>query len=136
MEAGYAFFIGMVIIVVIKLTKIKMFERTWTKAVVFAIVFIAMITVSTVKLLMIKSSADHLITCCESYKQKYGKYPEKLTDIVPEFIDRIPPARYTNFGTNGFNYFPLEGRHILGFNSVVFLKTDYNFETKTWRSWD
>jgi hypothetical protein len=34
--------------------------------------------------------AEKLITACHAYEAKYGRYPEHLGELVPEFVDRIP----------------------------------------------
>ncbi len=128
--------IFLLIIIVIKLTGIKIFKGALTKVAVFALVFNVMIIMSTVKLAMRFSMAENLIYCCDQYKQKYGEYPEKLVDIVPDFYNiTLPPKPMPN-KIDRFYYSQREGRHIIGFVSVGFLKTDYNFETRTWRSWD
>ena len=49
------------------------------------------------------------------YRAKYGKYPESLDALVPEFTDHIPAPEW---GTNSWTFFfdDEEGRH---FNLVV-----------------
>src|SRR5262249_32717909 len=32
-----------------------------------------------------------LAVACVAYKAKHGKYPEKLADLVPQFIPEVPP---------------------------------------------
>ena len=36
-----------------------------------------------------------LIAACEKYKDNKIEYPKKLYDLVPNFIDEIPLAKYT-----------------------------------------
>ena len=38
--------------------------------------------------------ADELIKVCNSYNEEYGKFPGKLEDLVPEFIPKIPLAKF------------------------------------------
>ncbi len=32
---------------------------------------------------------------CELYKSKHGNYPDKLDDLAPEFLDKLPPDPFT-----------------------------------------
>ncbi len=36
-----------------------------------------------------------LADACTAYKAKHQKYPERLSQLVPEFMPSIPPAKYT-----------------------------------------
>jgi hypothetical protein len=39
------------------------------------------------------SRAERLIKACNDYKVKYHKFPDRLEDLVPEFMPNIPPAK-------------------------------------------
>jgi len=101
-----------------------------------------------------RQRAEDLIAACESYKQVHGKYPDKLKELVPEFVNEIPLARYS-LGFNKFRYYsykprkpdaalskllckpdkgiPPEGRHVLEYTDITpFGRPFYMFEEKRW----
>ena len=43
---------------------------------------------------------NRLVKNIEKYKNKYGKYPEKLEDLVPEFYDKVPKTKMIYKGKN------------------------------------
>jgi hypothetical protein len=47
--------------------------------------------------------AQDLIAALKSYNAKYGQYPERLDQLVPEFMDKIPRAKYLG-GDQVFTY--------------------------------
>jgi len=38
--------------------------------------------------------AEKLIQACNSYKAEYKQYPDELEELVPEFISRVPSAKF------------------------------------------
>ena len=46
---------------------------------------------------------NRLVKNIEKYKNKYGKYPEKLEDLVPEFYDKVPKTKMKYYDNNNFN---------------------------------
>lgn len=39
--------------------------------------------------------AERIAAACESYKAKYGSYPEIIGKLIPEYIKSIPRAKFT-----------------------------------------
>jgi hypothetical protein len=81
--------------------------------------------------------AEKLITACHAYEAKYGRYPEHLGELVPEFVDRIPRARYVvMWGEFDYHAFPAEGaerRHTLKYVVVPpFGRRLYHLEERRW----
>jgi len=78
------------------------------------------------------SKADLLIAACEEYRAVHIVYPEALTDLVPDFIEKIPKAKYA-YATDQFHYVSREDTHLLWYVSFPpFGKKIYRFETKKW----
>jgi hypothetical protein len=46
---------------------------------------------------------------CQAYRGKYHHYPERLDDLVPEFIASVPPATVGIFGDDYFEYSSHDG---------------------------
>ncbi len=49
--------------------------------------------------------ATTIISACDQYKVEHGVYPEKLNDLIPKYLDSIPPAKYI-FNIINFVIFP------------------------------
>jgi hypothetical protein len=76
--------------------------------------------------------ADLLIAACEEYRAVHTIYPEKLADLVPDFIEKIPKAKYA-YATGQFCYVSRKDTHMLWYVSFPpFGKRIYRFETKKW----
>ena len=76
--------------------------------------------------------ADLLIAACKEYRAVHIAYPEKLTDLVPDFLEKIPKAKYA-YSASQFHYVSREDAHLLWYVSFPpFGKRIYRFETKKW----
>lgn len=98
----------------------------------FLMLICVVITVATQNGLA-QGRAEKLVQACQAYKVKYNKFPDRLEELVPEFIPKIPPAKYTLM-FNRFIYTSSdENRHTL-FYAVVppFGRRYYRFEEGSW----
>ena len=75
-----------------------------------------------------RKRADTLVTAVKAFNQKYQRYPNKLDELVPEFIDHVPAAKYT-LGDTKFYYLSGPGIHSLFYIAFPpFGRPTYNFE--------
>jgi hypothetical protein len=125
---------------------------------VYVVLIVAISALFMVNQKVARSRGETLIAACESYKQVYGNYPDKLEELVPEFVDEMPLSRYS-LGFNKFRYrsleprepnpafndspcgpdkgIPPEGRHVLEYTDVPpFGRPYYLFESGEWRYMD
>lgn len=79
-----------------------------------------------------RRNADHLITACRAFQTRHGQLPQALTELVPEFLPELPPAKYA--GPHfGFTYDAGHGRHVLGWTErIPFGRPFYVFEEDRW----
>ena len=76
--------------------------------------------------------AEILIEACNNYKNKNNIYPKKLSDLVPEFINKIPVAKYTIISSK-FSYLASEESHMLFYMAMPpFGRPTYSFERQEW----
>lgn len=76
--------------------------------------------------------AEVLIEAINHYQQKHQAYPQTLNDLVPEFIDEVPLAKYT-LSSDRFYYGVVEGKPALFYVSFPpFGRPTYNFSTGKW----
>ncbi len=76
--------------------------------------------------------AEALITAIKSFHQKYHRYPERLDNLAPEFVEQVPLAKYTLF-LNNFFYYGGEGEASLFYVSFPpFGRPIYQFPKDEW----
>ncbi|MFH1578036.1 MAG: hypothetical protein ABIC18_03085 [Candidatus Omnitrophota bacterium] len=76
--------------------------------------------------------AKRIIQASNEYKAKYAGYPDKLQDLVPEFIAKVPLAKLA-LAYNKFIYIAREEQHLLVYYALPpFGKRIYYFEEGQW----
>lgn len=76
--------------------------------------------------------AEAIIAACRQYEARNGHLPDRLQELVPEFLPGIPPAKYT-LAFGDFVYWSSKDSHRLSY--VVFppfLLAVYSFEGRHW----
>ena len=58
--------------------------------------------------------AGTIIDALTQYRAELGEYPADVYDLVPDFIEKIPRAKYS-YANQRFTYEVEEGRHVLSF---------------------
>lgn len=80
--------------------------------------------------------AETLIVAVNSFKERHHRYPAKLDELTPDFIDRIPQAKDTLM-FNSFFYNSTPEDHVLFYITMPpFGRRVYSFERKEWFSLD
>lgn len=75
-----------------------------SKISVYFIAITLMLTLNTLNIRNAEIKANSLIQAIKAYKIKNHRYPHTLKDLIPEFLDKIPPAKYSLF-QNRFIYY-------------------------------
>ena len=80
-----------------------------------------------------KRRFETLITAIKAFKQEHQRYPAKLDELVPEFLDHVPLAKYT-LAFPSFWYIALPDYHSLFYVEFPpFGRPSYTFEKdKRW----
>jgi hypothetical protein len=102
------------------------------KSAIFGVMALAVFTANFTNNKIAKYHAINLIIAVEKYHQATDRYPEKLRDLVPEYIPTVPVAKYT-LAFNEFSYVNYQGTASLLY--VVFPpfgRAMYNFNRKSW----
>ena len=80
----------------------------------------------------IERRANALVSAVKAYHSKYQRYPGSLNELVPEFAQRIPRAKYTLL-FSFFWYGTDEGNAILFYVAVPpFGRRTYSFARDQW----
>ena len=79
-----------------------------------------------------KSRANQIIDAVEKFKAVNHRYPEKLAELAPEYIEAIPTAKLTLFA-NGFFYSNRDGHAFISYVAMPpFGRRIYDFNQKKW----
>jgi hypothetical protein len=85
---------------------------------------------------MATGNAKRLIQACQKYREAHGDYPEKLSQLVPDYLGSVPMAKYCCF-MGEFQYWSSSDeppRHLLLWCEFPpFGRHTYLFERGTWR---
>ena len=80
--------------------------------------------------------AREVIAATESFKSRFGRYPEKLDELVPIFLAEVPAAKPAGV-MRDFAYRNMDGEHTLMYTVVPpFGRKFYSFERQRWSALD
>jgi hypothetical protein len=83
-----------------------------------------------------RSRAEVLIAAVKAYHVTHQRYPPALDDLVPAFVQRIPPPKYI-VGSNKFRYIPHEPDPALMYVAAPpFGRPLYSFTRDRWNYLD
>lgn len=102
----------------------------------FAIYFSAVMLVFGLRAMnsdIARGRAGEIISAVEAYKLRNGRYPERLDQLVPEFLAAIPARAKLTMTDRGYSYLSGGGSHSLSYVSFPpFGRRSYDFEGKVW----
>jgi len=81
--------------------------------------------------------ADSVIAAVEAFKAKTGAYPERLDQLEPLFMAKVPEKAKMTFMDNGFRYSSRSDYHTLSYVTFPpFGRRVYDFESRKWKRSD
>jgi hypothetical protein len=107
---------------------------------IYAVMLIMAIAIKGINNRISYRNASVIIATCEQYKNKNGTYPARLHDLLPNYLESIPVARYT--GTGEWTYFRYtdpsgkESYRLIFIQESLFGRRVYNSKYKKWHSLD
>ena len=103
-----------------------------TKAAIYSIMVLLVFLANFANNKLAKHRAENLIIAIEKYHQQTGIYPEKLNNLVPEYISSIPHAKFTLM-LNEFGYINYKDTQALYYIELPpFGRPIYNFNRQSW----
>ncbi len=103
-----------------------------TKAAIYSIMVLLIFLANFANNKLAKHRAENLIIAIEKYHQQTGIYPEKLNNLVPEYISNIPRAKFTLM-FNEFSYINHKDIQVLYYIELPpFGRPIYNFNRHSW----
>jgi hypothetical protein len=85
-----------------------------------------------VQLRVAEANAQRVVAACEEYNTANGTFPKKLDELVPQYMNSVPLAKYCLGPPGRFAYHNL-GTPMLYWQVVPpYYRKIYNFETRSW----
>ena len=79
-----------------------------------------------------EARSHRVVAACEAYRTVNGKFPEKLDDLVPQYMPYVPSARYCPGPWSQFLYFNSGSPSLLWYIFPPYGRKIYDFETRRW----
>jgi hypothetical protein len=92
---------------------------------VFSLAAVATVVTLVLQSRVAQSRTEVIAAACHEYKQRHGRYPERLAELVPAHLPSVPRARYTVF-SGGFEYKPSSRRPWISFQDVGGMASTYD----------
>jgi hypothetical protein len=107
-----------------------------TKSLIFGVMVICIVGANIINNKIAKYRSRQLIKAVEQYHQDNSYYPEKLSDLVPAYIPKVPIAKYS-LVFNEFWYYSSDCEAFLNYVVVPLNSMQtYGFNSKKWRRMD
>ncbi|MGA8313036.1 MAG: hypothetical protein WB755_23630 [Terriglobales bacterium] len=105
-----------------------------TRAGIYLLAAAAVFAANVLQNRMADHRAIELGKACLAYHAKYQHYPQRLDELVPEFIPSVPPAKYTLAGGSFFYSASLSGKEPMLYYQALppFGRRFYHLETGGW----
>jgi hypothetical protein len=105
-----------------------------TRAGIYLLAAAAVFVANVLQNRMADHRAIELGNACLAYHAKYQHYPQRLQELVPEFLSSVPPAKYTLGGGSFFYSAALSGKEPMLYYEALppFGRRFYHMETGGW----
>ncbi|HEX2966663.1 MAG TPA: hypothetical protein VHO84_12805 [Syntrophorhabdaceae bacterium] len=108
---------------------------------IYLLMLVSAIVLKSVNNHVSYQNAGSIIAAADQYMKKTGSYPDKLGNLIPNFLTEIPRARYTLYGGE-FKYncrrAPAEEQacRLMFVEESPFARNVYDFKSRSWHSVD
>jgi hypothetical protein len=116
-------------------TSRRLYLERLTKAGIYMLAAVAIFVALGLQNRMADRRAVELGKACLAYHAKYNRYPQRLDELVPEFIPSVPVVKYTLGGGGSFFYSsrPDGGEPMLFYQALPpFGRRFYHMEKGSW----
>jgi hypothetical protein len=107
------------------------------RAAMYLCLGIATVTVMRLHTATAETNAAQVIEACLAYQARHGRLPDRLQELIPEFLPAVPPAKHT-LSYGAFTYLTSgEQSHTLMYVTLPpFGRRLYHFEEARWSHLD
>lgn len=104
------------------------------KAAIYSCMVALIIAAFLAENMVAERRAKRIIAACEQFLAHTGSYPEKLSQLVPDYLGSIPDAKPLVMIANTFQYDVRSGNHALMYTIVPpYSGRCYQLEQKKWQ---
>ncbi len=122
----------LIIRVILKWKDKVLLKRRFVVIVICSVMVFLIIASNRINNKIALDRASTIISACNQYRIEHGVYPDKLNDLIPKYLDSIPPSKYV-VSHNQFRYISSKDSHSLMFISIPpFGRRYYVLEEKRW----
>lgn len=115
----------------------RLFVERMTRTGIYLMACIAVFVANNLQNRMADRRAIALGNACLAYRAKYHHYPQRLQELVPEFIPSVPVAKYALSGFFSYSSRPTGGEPMLCYEELPpFGRRFYHMETGDWEYLD
>jgi hypothetical protein len=87
---------------------------------------------NAIQLEFAEANAQRVVAACEEYHAANGTFPKNLDELVPQYMNSVPFAKYCLLQPGRFAYYN-SGTPMLVWQVVPpYYRRIYNFETRSW----
>ena len=87
---------------------------------------------NAVQLGVAEANAQRVVAACEAYHAANGRFPKSLEELVPQYMNSVPVARYCLLQPGRFDYYN-SGTPMLVWQVVPpYYRKIYDFHTRSW----
>jgi hypothetical protein len=103
-----------------------------TRILIPALTFLFVRANDTFQLRVAEANAQRIVAACEKYHAAKGRFPKRLDELVPEYMNSVPVAKYC-LGS-GFSYASLSDNTAKLWWAIVppHYRKIYDFESRSW----
>ena len=89
---------------------------------------------NTFQLSVAETNGQRIVAACEEYHAANGRFPRKLDELVPKYMNSVPVAKYTLGPWGRFIYVSSKPADAMLFWHIVppHYRKIYRFETRSW----
>jgi hypothetical protein len=113
----------------------RLYQRRLTKAGIYLLAAVAIFACNDWQNQMADRRAIKIGNACLAFHAKYQRYPNRLQELVPEFLPAVPVAKYMLGGADHFFYFsPPSGTEPMLYYEALppFGRRFYHLESGAW----
>jgi hypothetical protein len=89
-------------------------------------------TNNDVQLGIAEANAQRVVAACEAYHAANGRFPQKLDELVPQYLNSVPVAKYCLLQPASFAYYDLGTPKLYWYVVPPYLRKIYDFHTRSW----
>lgn len=83
-----------------------------------------------------EAHAQRVVAACEAYHAANSRFPRKLDELVPHYLNSVPRAKYCLGPPGHFSYYNLGAPMLVWQVVPPHYRRIYNFETRSWSRLD